>query len=94
MGNDYDLIMLYKAIMIYVNAYLNVYMQDFHYYMLMPILFVFKSYRTYTRAKYIVSFYLEPIKWRMQLVDDINDRDETVYETQLNDMLETFLGFL
>jgi len=62
LGKDYDLIMLFKAIMIYVNAYLSVYMQDFHYYLLIPILYAFKSYRTYTRAKYMVSFYITLLK--------------------------------
>jgi hypothetical protein len=48
MGKDYDMIMLFKAIMIYVTAYLNVYLQDFHYYLLVPLIYSFKSYRTYT----------------------------------------------
>jgi len=87
MGKDYDMIMLYKAIMIYVNAYLNVYMQDFHYYLLVPILQSFKSYWTYTRAKYIVSFYITLLKMRKQIVKDINDRDETIYETDLENII-------
>lgn len=93
-GNDYDLILLIKAMMIYTAEYLNTYLQDFHYYMLFPLLQTFKSYRTYTRGKLLMSFYLSMLKIRMQIVDEVNEKDETAYEAYINHIIDTLLNFL
>ncbi|CAI2363988.1 unnamed protein product [Moneuplotes crassus] len=93
-GNDYDLILLVKAMMIYAAEYLNTYLQDFHYYMLFPLLQTFKSYRTYTRGKLLMSFYLSFLKVRMQIVDEVNEKDETVYEAYINHIIENLQKYL
>lgn len=90
-GNDYDVIMLVKAVMIYAAAYLNTYLQDFHYYILFPLLQTFKSYRTYTRAKVLVSFYISVLRVRMQIVDEVNEKDESDYELYINSIIEKLL---
>ena len=92
-GNDYDIIILIKSIMIYSAAYLNTYLQDFHYYMLFPLIHVFKSYRTYTRAKMLVSFYISTLRVRQQIVDEVNEKDEHAYEGYINYIIESLLGF-
>ena len=90
-GNDYDIIILIKAIMIYTATYLNTYLQDFHYYMLFPLLQTFKSYRTYTRAKILISFYLSILRVRMEVVEEVNEKDETAYEFYINGIIEKLL---
>jgi len=69
--------------MIYINAYIKVYLQDFHYYLLIPLMFVFKQYRTFSRCKYMVSYYLTMLRMRMELVQEINDTDEAIYESEI-----------
>lgn len=90
-GNDYDMIILLKAVMIYTAAYLNTYLQDFHYYMLFPLLHAFKSYRTYTRAKMLISFYITVLRTRMLIVDEVDDRDAAAYETYINYIIDKLL---
>mmetsp|Transcript_24101 Transcript_24101/g.24023 ORF Transcript_24101/g.24023 Transcript_24101/m.24023 type:complete len:155 (+) Transcript_24101:3-467(+) len=80
--------------MIYAAEYLNTYLQDFHYYMLFPLLQTFKSYRTYTRGKLLMSFYLSFLKVRMQIVDEVNEKDETVYEAYINHIIENLQKYL
>lgn len=79
--------------MIYAAEYLNTYLQDFHYYMLFPLMQTFKSYRTYTRAKLLMSFYLSFLKIRMQIVDEVNEKDESAYEAYINNIIASLLKF-
>jgi len=92
-GNDYDLILLMKALMIYAAEYLKTYLQDFHYYLLFPLLQTFKSYRTYTRVKLLISFYISTLRVRMQIVDECNEKEESVYEAYINHIIDTLLSF-
>jgi len=93
-GHDYDLILLIKAMMIYIAEYLNTYLQDFHYYMLFPLLQTFKSYRTYTRAKMLISFYISVLRVRMEIVDEVNEKDEGAYEGYINHIIDKLMDTL
>ena len=92
-GADYDLILLLKAIMIYAAEYLKTYLHDYHYYMLFPLLQTFKSYRTYTRAKVLVSFYISSLKIRSEIVDVVNESDEGAYEGYITHIIDRLMEF-
>jgi hypothetical protein len=92
-GHDYDFILLMKALMIYTAEYLQTYLQDFHYYILFPLMQTFKSYRTYTRAKLLMSFYISALRVRMQIVDEVNEKDEGAYSQYIEFIIERLLGF-
>ena len=94
LGSDYNVIMLMKAIMIYASSYMNTFLQDFHYYLCIPVLHVFRNYRTHTRGKFLVSAYLSVLRARMRMVEDVNEKDEVEYERYINASIDMFMGIL
>ena len=42
----------------------------------------------------MVSFYITLLKTRKQLVKEINDREETVYETDLSEIIQKYVDIL
>ncbi|CDW76254.1 UNKNOWN [Stylonychia lemnae] len=87
---SYEQLMVFKNSMIYVQAHLRkTVLPESYFYLMIPILTVFRNFHTKMRQKYLVSFlitYIEQIY--SKVVPKIYERDEREYERLVRNMTE------
>lgn len=76
--------------MIYVQAHLRkTVLPETHFYLILPILCVFRNFQTKMREKYLVSFFITFLEQiYAKTVPKIYDRDEREYEKLIRNMIE------
>eukprot|EP00347_Sterkiella_histriomuscorum_P021263 403334621 len=89
MGDEsYEQLMVFKSIMIYIQAHIRkTVLPEAYFYIMMPILCVFRNFHTKIREKYLVSFFLTFMEnVYNKVVPKIYDRDEREYEKMIRNM--------
>lgn len=89
MGDEnYDFVLMFKSLMIYAQAYFRkVVLPENMFYLMVPILHVFRNYRNKAREKYIAGYYISLMNAFSETAPQVNPRNERDYENYINKLL-------